>query len=199
MPVAGTYSGLFPCENCPGIETRLWLRSDGTFFTRRRYLAEDGQAPVTAYNLGRWRLAPDGSAVVLDGRGPVRAYRRAGAGRLELETDSVLEHRLDREAGAGPPNDVLRMTGLVSINGEEAWFSECRSGLRAAIVRSGDFRRLLHQYRTAGAPGEAARVELEGRFSWAADGAPNGLVIERLVAVTGRSDCPGSGAAAPTG
>ncbi len=191
-PIAGVYDGVFPCDNCPGIDTTLWLRSDGTFFTRRRILDESGDQPDTAYNLGRWRVEADRSIVVLEGQGPVRRYRRSGPSALELETGSGVPHRLDRDVAAGPFTDVLRMTGHVRVDGDGARFRECRSGLAAGVARAGDYRRFLHQYRTATAPGQAARVELEGRFSWAADGSPDQLTILRFVSVSTEPDCPGS-------
>jgi hypothetical protein len=188
-PVAGVYRGEFPCRNCPAIETTLWLRADGTFFNRHRYLADAGEAPVVAYNLGRWYPEAAGARIIADGRGPDRTYRRTGADQLELVTDSDLEHRLHRDPGAGPFSDVMRVAGVARVASNGAHFRECRSGLEAAIAEAADFRRFLRQYRAAAA-GEDAWVEFDGRFTWAPDGSPATVTIERFVSVGEAQRCP---------
>ena len=34
---AGTYSGIIPCADCPGIETQITLNTDNTYQIRRKY------------------------------------------------------------------------------------------------------------------------------------------------------------------
>jgi hypothetical protein len=66
----GTYAGVFPCEGCPGIASTLWLRSDGRFFFRQRYPADNAREAMDAYSLGRWSSIADDRAIELRGAGP---------------------------------------------------------------------------------------------------------------------------------
>ena len=72
----GVYSGTFPCANCPGIHTTLWLRADGRFFIRQNYLEATDSESITTYNLGRWTPIARGRIVELRGAGPKRSYTR---------------------------------------------------------------------------------------------------------------------------
>lgn len=64
---SGAYIGVLPCENCPGIETKLTLTQDNTYSleTARKELDEES---TTTYGSFRWNsngtkieLAPNGS------------------------------------------------------------------------------------------------------------------------------------------
>lgn len=189
-PVAGVYRGEFPCRNCPGIEVTLWLHPDGTFFNRRRYLADAGAAAVLAYNLGRWYPGDAGATIIADGRGPDRIYRRTGADQLELVTDSELGHRLRRDPGARPFSDVMRVRGVARVDGNGARFRECQSGLEAAIAEAADFPRFMRQYRAVAAAGQAAPIEFDGRFTWTPDGMPVAVTIERFTSAGEAQQCP---------
>ena len=63
---AGTYEGVLPCADCPGIKTRLVLHNDGRFDLSTQYL--DRQvAPQTASGRFSWNSA--GSSITLDAAG----------------------------------------------------------------------------------------------------------------------------------
>ena len=94
---AGTYEGVTPCADCPGIRMRLTLQRDGRFELTTQYL--DRQvARQTVRGAFTWNA--EGSTVTLEGDGTGRQFR-VGEGRLLL---------LDRD-GAPPswntPNRVL--------------------------------------------------------------------------------------------
>jgi hypothetical protein len=38
MSLAGVYAGQFTCSNCVAIEATVWLRPDGRFFLRQRFI-----------------------------------------------------------------------------------------------------------------------------------------------------------------
>ncbi|HLT89939.1 MAG TPA: copper resistance protein NlpE N-terminal domain-containing protein [Woeseiaceae bacterium] len=59
---AGTYSGILPCADCPGIETTVTLHADGRYERRMVYL-ERSVAPLTDAGSFSWNAA--GSAVTL--------------------------------------------------------------------------------------------------------------------------------------
>jgi uncharacterized lipoprotein NlpE involved in copper resistance len=94
---AGTYEGVTPCADCPGIRTRLTLQRDGRFEIRTQYI--DRQvAPQTARGSFSWNAA--GNTITLEGAGGGQQFR-VGEGRLL---------QLDRDGGVPPwtaPGRVL--------------------------------------------------------------------------------------------
>jgi heat shock protein HslJ len=77
---AGTYEGVGPCADCPGIKTRLTLNRDGTYELTTQYLGRQ-VAPETVR--GRFTWQPSGNAITLDARGGAQQYS-VGEGRLSL-------------------------------------------------------------------------------------------------------------------
>ncbi len=55
--VAGTYTGVLPCADCPGIETTLVLKSDETYRLETRYQGKGNESPFVAE--GNWALKDD--------------------------------------------------------------------------------------------------------------------------------------------
>jgi heat shock protein HslJ len=77
---AGTYEGVTPCADCPGIRMRLSLQDDGRFALSTQYL--DRQvAPQTVLGPFNWNAT--GDTVTLEGDGGGRQFR-VGEGRLLL-------------------------------------------------------------------------------------------------------------------
>ncbi|HMN76371.1 MAG TPA: copper resistance protein NlpE N-terminal domain-containing protein [Burkholderiaceae bacterium] len=75
---AGTYEGVMPCADCPGIKTRLTLRQDGSYEVTSEYI--DRKA-ATRVERGKFVWLPGGNAVQLEGE--ARGQRFAvGEGRL---------------------------------------------------------------------------------------------------------------------
>lgn len=185
----GVYSGLFPCEGCPGIPTTLWIRSDGRFFIELRYPAVDERAAMNAYSLGRWNWIADERIVLLKGSGPMRRFARPDTDTLIMQTDSDLEHRLVRDAASPEFSATISMVGMMRMRGGNAWFTECSTGFEVPVNKAGDFARFRHQYRSASGQGAAVVTQLEGRFSWARDGTPESLTIDRHVTVKTEGGC----------
>jgi len=192
LPLAslpGVYAGEFPCEGCPGIASTLWLRSDGRFFFRQRYAADDTSEAMDAYSLGRWSSIVDHRTIQLSGEGPERIFARLDNDTLVMRTDSDLEHRLTRDARAPEFSATIRMLGTMRQQGGGMLFTECLSGLEAPVSKGGDYTRFRHQYRIARRSSEPALVELEGRFSWSEDGTVRALTIERFITVKASGGC----------
>ena len=183
----GVYAGTFPCSDCPGIPSTLWLRPDGRFFFRQHYPADDHREAMDAYSLGRW--IADGADIELRGSGPRRSLTRIDPDTLDMQTDSDLEHRLIRQANAAPFSATIRLTGMMRMKGARAIFAECLAGFDVPVAKGTEFTRFRHQYRSAGVRGEAIYVELEGRFSWTADGVPRTLTIERFITAKTDGSC----------
>lgn len=189
----GVYAGQFPCVNCPGISAALWLRPDGRYFIRQRYLADENDEETIAYGLGRWTWVEADRTVVLAGEGPPRVFKWPARDTLIMQTESDLEHRLARDPAEPDFTSSIRMTGTMRRSGESMVFTECLTGLETPVKKGGDYPRLLHQYRSAPARGGGAFVELEGRFAWSEDGAPVSLTIDRFVTVRTSAACGSPG------
>jgi len=186
-PAPGVYSGRFPCDGCPGIDTTLWLRADGAFFWRQRYLDYDDAPPTISYNLGRWHVDPDGT-LVLEGSGPPRRLELAGPNALSLLTPPAAGHRLTRDAAGERFTDRVRIEGVAIVESGTATISECRTGL-AAPAGGADLERFLRQYRSLGYRGKPAFVELEARFEWADDGALRSFAVDRFMTIKAGRTC----------
>jgi hypothetical protein len=185
----GVYTGMFPCDGCPGIMTTLWLRADSRFFLGQQYPADEAREAMDVYALGRWNLIEDGGAIEVRGAGPIRTFTRADRDTLLMRTNSDLEHRLSRGASESVFTATIRMVGTISLRGKNAVFTECLTGYVAPVSKAGDFERFRHQFRSAGRGSEPTFVELEGRFTWSADDLPESLTIERFITVKASGGC----------
>lgn len=65
---SGTFTGVLPCADCPGIDTTLILSDDNTYTLERRY-QEKGEAPIRTEGMLSWNDAGD-TVTLLDERGP---------------------------------------------------------------------------------------------------------------------------------
>lgn len=74
---AGSYRGVLPCADCPGIDTLVTLRQQGTFQSRSTYLEREG--PLREQQ-GSFSWSEDGGTVTLEGDPPARY--RVGENRL---------------------------------------------------------------------------------------------------------------------
>ncbi|AMN47411.1 hypothetical protein ACG33_09940 [Steroidobacter denitrificans] len=68
---AGAYRGVLPCADCPGIQTVVVLKNDGTYRTQSRYL-ERGDQVFPARGHFTWNEA--GDTVTLDEQPPERYF-----------------------------------------------------------------------------------------------------------------------------
>jgi uncharacterized lipoprotein NlpE involved in copper resistance len=93
---AGTYSGVLPCADCPGIETDVTLHSDGNYESSMRYI-DAAVAPLTANGTFRW--SETGNTITLDTEGDGIEQYQVGENQL---------FRLDR--------DGQRITGVLAAH-----------------------------------------------------------------------------------
>lgn len=98
---AGTYQGVLPCADCPGIKTRLVLHSDGRFDLQTQYL---DRQPKPESVSGRFSWNSAGSAITLDAAGSGQQFQ-LGEGRLL---------QLNRDGSAPPWNSPTRLLNKVS-------------------------------------------------------------------------------------
>jgi uncharacterized lipoprotein NlpE involved in copper resistance len=99
----GTYEGVLPCADCPGIKTRLVLRVDDRFELSTQYL-ERQVAVQTASGRFSWDSA--GSSITLDAAGAGQQFR-VGEGRLL---------QLNRDGSAPPWDATYRVLTKLPAN-----------------------------------------------------------------------------------
>jgi hypothetical protein len=189
--LSGVWSGTFPCSNCPGIDTTLWLRPDGRFFLEQRYLADDvsDEQRLVAYGLGRWQWQGEGHGLVLSGEGPQREFTRPDENTLFMHTASPIEHRLDRSGTDFNFDGVLAMQAVVRAGERGYVLSECLTGYEVPVANGGDYRRFAEQFRSIVPRGESAPLEFEGHFNWDEAGPPASVTIERFVRLLSEGGC----------
>ena len=187
--ISGVYSGTFPCRNCPGIDTTLWLRADGRFFIRQEIPGDLGGEATTTYNLGRWNWIPRDEIVELHGAGPARSFARADPGTLVMKTRSDLEYRLKRKRKTPEFTSTIAMSGMINLAGGSASFTECLTGLAAPVDKVGEFSRFQRQYRRIDARGAPVFVEFDGRFNWSKGNSLKSYIIERFISVKENRTC----------
>jgi len=117
---AGSYMGVVPCADCPGIETRITLNKDGTYTMIRRYIDKDANAFETK---GTFQWNEAGNAVILtDLRDKIITNYAVGENKLtQLDADGkVLSGNLANNyiLAKADPLLVGKRWRLVELNGK---------------------------------------------------------------------------------
>jgi copper homeostasis protein (lipoprotein) len=200
-----TFAGNLPCADCPGIDYRLNLFPDHTFFLRTTYQGRDPSVD----DVGRWLLSSDGRVLVLKGQGETPllfSIRDADTLRL-LDTKgdeilSPLNYELRRATTVEPLEPRLRLAGTYRYMADAGVVTECVTGRRLAVAQELDNAALESAYVSVrGQAGEALKVVVDGRL----DTRPNpdtgadqpALVVERFISITPGDACGAPFEAAP--
>lgn len=201
----GVYAGEFPCSNCAAIAATLWLRPDGGFVLRQRFVEapQNGAAaaapaapaaPAATFGLGRWSWDEHAAQLVLRGAGPERRLLAQTSDRLQLLVASPIEHALARDPHAPPFTDRLVLDGESAVAESGATFKECLTGLTFAVAEASAYRELRRQHRRLNPRGRVSLTTVEARLVPAADDtATEQLVIERFVTMKPGTPCPERG------
>jgi hypothetical protein len=199
MPVGlpGVYAGELPCSNCAKIEATLWLRTDGRFFLRQRFVddadSSAGQQPSTpsaTYGLGRWSWDDLAAQVVLRGAGPERHLTVRDAEHLELRVASPIEHVLVRDRHEPAFTDRIPLDGESTVSSNGATFKECLTGLELpVVVDAGAYRQLRHYHRTMNARGKTALTVVEGHLVSGGSNASERLVVDAFISIKPGTGC----------
>ena len=195
--LAGVYAGDLPCSNCAKIEATLWLRPDGRFFLRQRFV-DDADAPVdkrpptpsATYGLGRWSWDDLAAQLVLRGAGPERRLTVRDAEHLEMRVSSPIEHILARDHHEPAFTDRITLDGESAMTANGATFKECLTGLELpVVVDAGAYRQLRHYHRTMNAKGKIALTVLEGHLVYGGANARERLVIDAFISLKPGTGC----------
>ena len=196
--IAGVYGGRFPCSNCASIEATLWLRRDGRFFFRQRFLddaasstaaSEKPQKPSATYALGYWSWDEIAAEAVLRGAGPERRVSVRDADHLELRIASPIEHVLARDAAEPRFDDRITFEGESAVTEAGATFRECLTGLTFPVADAGALRELRRQHRRMNPRGKVALTTVEGHLVAAGGSTSERLVVDQFIAIKPGTGC----------
>ena len=192
--VAGVYAGEFPCSNCAAIEATLWLRPDGRFFLRQRFVdhaeSKTSQASAATYALGRWVWDEIAAELVLYGAGPARRLVVRDAEHLELKAASPIAHVLARDRNEPAFKDRITLEGESVVTATAATFKECLTGLDLpVVVDAGAYRRLRHYHREMNARGKVALTIVEGHLVMDAATTSERLVVDQFISLKPGTGC----------
>jgi hypothetical protein len=195
--VTGVYAGEFPCSNCAKIEATLWLRPDGRFFLRQRFVDDADTAaatqpprPSATYGLGRWSWDDLAAQLVLRGAGPERRLTVRDAEHLELRVTSPIEHILARDHREPAFTDRIALDGESAVSANGATFKECLTGLELpVVVDAGAYRQLRHYHRTMNARGKIALTVVEGHLVYGGSNASERLVVDAFISIKPGTGC----------
>lgn len=196
--VPAAFAGTLPSAG-PGIDTQLHLLDDGVYFLREAY--QDREDAVFD-DIGRYLISSDRKQLSLHGgrEAPLR-FSISGPDTLRrLDHDgqhiaSDLDYTLERQPGLALPEPRLLMAGKYRYLAGAGRYRECLTGLDMPVAAEEDNRVLEEAYLAARKqPGEALRVNLEGRIEQRAPVEGSGpvltLVPERFIGVWPDQDCP---------
>jgi copper homeostasis protein (lipoprotein) len=168
--ISGSFEGVLPCADCPGIEYRVDLFPDGVYYLRTRYLEKPG-GPFD--DIGTWVLSSEGTTLVLKGgREAPLFFSWTDGGRsltkLDLEgrpIESTRNHELARVAAPTPFEPRLTMRGMFTYMADSAVFEECLSRRKLPVAMEADYISLERAYSEKRAePGQALLANVEGRI-----------------------------------
>jgi NlpE N-terminal domain/NlpE C-terminal OB domain len=187
----GVYAGTFPCSNCEGIAATLWVREDGRFILRQRYVGKDAGAAPPSYAFGKWSWDEHTAELVLESVGPTRRLSPLDTDTLELKTASHAPHVLARDAGSPAFADRVLIDGETVVAKTGATFRQCVTELELPIADVAAYKELRRQHRALNAPGKPALTTVEAHFVAApADGSgPESLVIDKVVQLKPGAHC----------
>ena len=195
--LAGVYAGELPCSNCAKIEATLWLRPDGRFFLRQRFVddtdtsaGKKAPAPSATYGLGRWSWDDLAAQLVLRGAGPERHLTVRDTDHLELRVPSPIEHILARDHREPAFTDRIPLDGESAVTANGATFKECLTGLELpVVVDAGAYRQLRHYHRTMNARGKIALTVLEGHLVYGGSNASERLIVDAFISIKPGTGC----------
>ena len=170
----GYYTDTLPCADCPGIDTRLWVRNDSTFVLQQLYIDRDS---IPQGSIGQWHVVNGLLTIGADGDKP-DFYRWTKDGLTMVDEmgtldTSALDWSLDRladEIGDAIPR--MRLGGAFTFAGDAQSFRPCGSHFSWPCVGGMDMGEeegeplisftnedLLKLYRKAVKSGEAWSIE----------------------------------------
>lgn len=148
---AGSYVGLMPCADCPGVDLRLDLFADGSFHQRSIYRERN----LGVDQVGRWMFA-DGVLQLRYGDGQQRHFTYGNDRITMLDQDirpirSPLNYTLNRTSPTQPLDPRVRLEGHFTYLADSAQLEDCATGRHMPVAMEGEYLRLEQAWSRSGA------------------------------------------------
>src|SRR5690554_3104376 len=144
-----SYSGTLPCADCPGIDYRLNLFADHSYYLQMHY--RDSGDVSTFYQLGQW-LQQDNQLRLLSDDPQQMAFRIETDDTIHLldqqfqPIDSQLNYQLQRKATFQAVYPAMPFRGMYRYMTDSGIFTECLTGQRWFVAQEADNRALETLY-----------------------------------------------------
>ena len=193
-----SFSGDFPCADCPGIRYRLNLFADQSYFLSMVYAGRETRA---AYDIGSWNLTGDRRTLTLHGKHErplmFRVIDPNTLRKLDLDgrdIESTHNYSLTRMEQFEAIEPHLTMRGMYRHLADAGIFTECLTRQRWPVAQEDDTAALERTYlKVRRDPGEELMVSVEGYVKMLPpmDGAGRQptLVVTRFIGVWPGETC----------
>ncbi|MGA7306093.1 MAG: copper resistance protein NlpE N-terminal domain-containing protein, partial [Rhodothermales bacterium] len=167
----GFYSGVLPCASCPGIRTKIWFASDGSYRRAQIYLEGSDGLDRTVSDFGRWAVTPGDRIVLRSTDADVARFEAIHSGEIRLldvegrHIDSELNYNLKIDTTGQAEFGPMAMSGMYTYFADAAIFKPCnmrRTIPVAMIERHVDLEKLYLRQREA--PGSPLLVRVNARL-----------------------------------
>ncbi|HDM8435165.1 TPA: envelope stress response activation lipoprotein NlpE [Yersinia enterocolitica] len=130
QPMQQSYQGLLPCADCSGLDTSLFLDSDGTFVLKEIYRgSKEGDQAFAEY--GKWARTAD-KLVLTTGQGEKRYFRPVGKHLVMLDQQGLsIESNLNYQLVPTEqplPKTSMPLSGMYKYFADAAVFTDCVTG-----------------------------------------------------------------------
>ncbi len=206
LALPASFTGTLPCADCEGIDYRLDLFEDRSFFLRTTYL---GRSPGEFDDVGSFDWSSDGRALIAQGgrEAPLR-FSISSADEIRLldqsglPIESSLNYSLRRASGLAPLEPRLNLRGMYRYMADAGLFDECSTGRRLPVAMEADNAALERAYlEQRPEPLAPVMALVEGRIAMRmpmeGPGPVPMLVPERFLRLMPDESCPPRFATAP--
>lgn len=141
-PMQQSWRGVLPCADCEGIETSLFLETDGSWVMNQHY--QGAKAPSSFATYGSWARTAD--KLVLTATDGEKHYFRAKGAALEMldqegnRIDSQLNYTLE-PVTAALPSTAMAMRGMYFYMADAAIFTDCMTGKKVSVTNNAQLER----------------------------------------------------------
>lgn len=164
QPMQQSYQGVLPCADCSGLDTSLFLDSDGTFILKEVYLgSRDGDQTFTEY--GQWARTAD-KLVLTNRQGEKRYFHPVGKNLVMLDQQglmikSTLSYQLE-PSEQGVSKTPMPLSGMYKYFADAAIFTDCLTGKTFPVENNIELETGYLKARKN--PGEPVFLTLYGHF-----------------------------------
>ncbi len=160
-----------PCASCPGIRTKIWFASDGSYRRAQIYLEGSDGLDRTVSDFGRWAVTPGDRIVLRSTDADVARFETIHSGKIRLldvegrHIDSELNYDLKFDTTGQAEFGPMAMSGMYTYFADAAIFKPCnmrRTIPVAMIERHVDLEKLYLRQREA--PGSPLLVRVNARL-----------------------------------